>query len=302
MKYIFVINGRYDKTCFQDEIQKQVDEFCPGSVQYKTIGVGDGTRFVRSYCEFHQKEEVCFVACGGSGTVNEVGAGLIGYENKSMAVLAYGTTNDFTKYYPGRDHRSLRDIVENGEEVRIDAMKCNDDYSFNVINIGFDSNAAYETNLYLEAGEKNGYQLGVLKSILTSRFNNFRMVVDGERITKGLTLLCTVSNGRYCGGQFMCAPRAKNDDGLMDVCLIRGISLLTFLIILPKYIKGEHLDSRFCMRRMVYRRAKKIELSCRDLMYVSNDGEILASDHFDIEIIEKAVTLRLPGLRKEDLR
>lgn len=100
----------------------------------------------------------------------------------------------------------------------------------------------------------------------------------------------------------MCAPRAKNDDGLMDVCLIRGISLLTFLIILPKYIKGEHLDSRFCMRRMVYRRAKKIELSCRDLMYVSNDGEILASDHFDIEIIEKAVTLRLPGLRKEDLR
>lgn len=302
MKYIFVINGRYDKTCFQEEIQKQIDEFCPGAVQYKTIGVGDGTRFVRSYCEFHQKEEVCFVACGGSGTVNEVGAGLIGYENKSMAVLAYGTTNDFTKYYPGRDHRSLRDIIRNGEEVRIDAIKVNDDYSFNVINIGFDSNAAYETNLYLEAGVKNGYQLGVLKSILTSRFNNFRMVVDGERITKGLTLLCTVANGKYTGGRFLCAPRSKNDDGLMEVCLIRGISLLTFLLILPKFIRGEHLDSRFCMRRMVYRQARKIELSCKDLMYVSNDGEILASDHFDMEIIEKAVTLRLPGIAKEDAR
>ena len=300
MKYIFVINGRYDKAGFQEDIRKQIDEVCPGSMTYTTIGVGDGTRFVRSYCEFHQKEEVCFVACGGSGTVNEVGAGLIGHEGKCMAVLAYGTTNDFTKYYPGRDHRSLRDIVENGETVRIDAIRCNDDYSFNVINIGFDSKAAYETNLYLEAGVKNGYLLGVLKSIFTSRFNNFRVTVDGERITKGLTLLCTVANGQYCGGTFKCAPRAKNDDGLMEICLIRGISILEFLIILPKFVKGTHLDNKFCMRRMVYRRARKVELSCKDLMYVSNDGEILASDHFDMEILEKAVSLRLPGLKKEE--
>ena len=89
-----------DKLVYLDDIQRQIGELCPGAMQYKTIGVGDGTRFVRSYCEFHQKEEVCFVTCGGSGTANEVGAGLIGYEHKSMAILAYGTTNDLTKYYP----------------------------------------------------------------------------------------------------------------------------------------------------------------------------------------------------------
>ena len=300
MKYIFVINGRSDKSIFREEIQGQIDEFCPGAMQYYTIGVGDGTRFVRSYCEFHQKEEVCFVACGGSGTFNEVASGLIGYENKSVAILAYGTTNDFTKYYPGRNHRSLRDIVENGETVQIDAIRCNDDYAFNVINIGFDSRAAYETNLYLEAGVKYGYQRGVSKSIFTSRFNNFRITVDGERITKGLTLLCTVSNAQYCGGSFRCAPRAKVDDGLMDICLIRGVSLLGFLMILPKFIKGTHLDNKFCMRRMVYRQARKVEFSSKNLTYISNDGEILASDHFDFEIIDKAVTLRLPCLKKED--
>lgn len=299
MNYIFVFNGRYDKTGFLEEVQKQIDEICPGSMLYKTIGIGDGTRFVRSYCEFHQKDEVCFVACGGSGTANEVGAGVIGYERKSMAILAYGTTNDLAKYYPGRDHRSLEDIVRNGEVVEIDAIKCNDDYSLNVINIGFDAIVAREANLFLEAGDKNGYTRGLLKSLLTSRYNNFKMVVDGERITKGLSLLCTVSNGQYCGGMFKCAPRAKVDDGLMEVCLIRGISLLTFLLILPKYIKGEHLDSKFCMKKMVYRQARHVELSSKDLMYVSFDGEILASDHFEMDILEKAVTLRLPGLKKE---
>lgn len=302
MKYIFVINNRSDKVAFREEIQKQIDELCPGAMQYYTIGVGDGTRFVRSYCEFHQNEEICFVACGGSGTLNEVGAGLIGYTKKSMAILAYGTTNDFTKYYPGRNHRSLRDIVTNGENVQIDAIKVNDDYAFNVINIGFDSRAAYETNLYLEAGVRHGYQLGVLKSMFTSRFNNFRITVDGERITKGLTLLCFVANAQYCGGMFRCTPRAKVDDGLIDVCLIRGIPLIRFLIMFPKVVKGTHLDSKFCMRRMVYRQARKVEFSSKNLTYISNDGEILASDHFDMEIIEKAVTLRLPCLGKEDAR
>lgn len=302
MKYIFVINDRSDKLVFREEIQKQIDEICPGATQYCTIGVGDGTRYVRSYCEFHQNEEVCFVACGGSGTFNEVASGVMGYKKKSVAILAYGTTNDFTKYYPGRNHKSLRDIVENGETVQIDAIRCNDDYAFNVINIGFDSRAAYETNLYLEAGVRNGYQRGLLKALLTGRFNNFRITVDGERITKGLTLLCFVANAQYCGGMFRCAPRAKVDDGLIDVCLIRGITMLDFLIMLPKVIKGTHLDSKFCMRRIVYRQARKVEFSSKNLTYISNDGEILASDHFDFEIIDKAVTLRLPCLKKEDAR
>ncbi|MBP5210501.1 MAG: hypothetical protein J6Z27_01510, partial [Bacteroidales bacterium] len=100
MRYIFVVNGRRDKSHIMPDLQKQIEEVTIDHIIYETKGVGDGTRYVRLYCEFHDKEEICFVACGGSGTTNEVAAGIIGFENKYMAILSYGTSNDFIKYYP----------------------------------------------------------------------------------------------------------------------------------------------------------------------------------------------------------
>ena len=112
-------------------------------------------------------------------------------------------------------------------------------------------------------------------------------------------MLCTISNGGWCGGEFHCAPRAKVDDGLMEVCLIRSLPLLMFLTILPLYRTGRHLDSKRCMRHMEYRQAKKVVVESPKMMYVSLDGEITAAARFEFEILEKAVRLRLPRLEEE---
>lgn len=293
MRYIFVVNGRQDKSHIVPDLQKQIEGTGIDYVIYETKGVGDGTRYVRLYCEFHEKEDICFVACGGSGTVNEVASGIIGFENKSMAILAYGTTTDFIKYYPDRDFTSLKKILE-GEKVQIDAIKCNNDYAINVINIGFDGRVAYEANRNIEAGVQDGYKKGVRTAVLGSRFNKLDIYVDGEKISKWRTLLCSVANAKYCGGQFLCAPNAVVDDGLMEVCLIRSCSLLSFLRILPFYTEGKHLSDQFCLTRMVYRRARHVEVKSKDLVFVALDGEIIAATHFVMDILDKAVTLVLP--------
>lgn len=302
MTYIFIVNGRKDKEFILPDLQRQMQECSLTAEVYQTKGVGDGTRYVRTYCEFHQDEKVCFVACGGSGTANEVASGIIGQKNKSLAILAYGTTNDLLKIYPSRDFRSLKDIVFSGEDVSIDAIRCNDDYSINVINIGFDAYVAYEANLFLESGVKAGYLFGLVKAAFTRRYNRLTIFADGKKITRWLTLLCAVANGKYTGGFFQCAPKAKVDDGLLDVCLWRGMSLLAFLIILPSFIKGTHLNFAFAKRKLIYRQVRHVEVYSKDLIYVSLDGEIFASDHFDINILDKAVTLRLPCLEKEGTR
>ena len=51
MLYIFIINGREDKSFVYDEVMRQIGEV-GSSLQYmvyRTRGVGDGTRFVRIY-------------------------------------------------------------------------------------------------------------------------------------------------------------------------------------------------------------------------------------------------------------
>ena len=299
MKYIFVVNGRFDKAHILPDLEAQLAGREVSYTVYVTTGIGDATRYVRIYCEFHSGEEVCFVACGGSGTLNEVVSGIVGaVPEKRVAFLAYGTTNDFTKIWPGRNFTSLQDLLD-GEERLVDIVRCNDDFSLNVANIGFDAMVAYRANEFIEEGRSNPYGRSVLASMLGSRVNYFHVGADGEKISRFLTMLCTISNGGWCGGEFHCAPRAKVDDGLMEVCLIRSLPLLMFLTILPLYRTGRHLDSKRCMRHMEYRQAKKVVVESPKMMYVSLDGEITAAARFEFEILEKAVRLRLPRLEEE---
>ncbi len=298
MHYIFIINARSDKANIAADVERQIQESRLGLDYeiYLTRGIGDGTRFVKIYCDLHPNAKVCFVACGGTGTLNEVVSGMVGSHDKQLALLAYGSTNDFIKCFPDRDFTSLKKLLT-GEPVAVDVMKVNDSYAINVINIGFDAMVASFANQYIEAGRvKNAYWKSIVKAIFTSRNNRIRVEADGERLNRRRLLLCTVSNGRYCGGEFLCAPRAELDDGWMEVCAFRPMLLLDFLRILPVYRDGKHLDTSWARKRLHYKRARHVEVISRDLVDISLDGEILSSHTFQIDLLPKEVNLILPSL------
>lgn len=111
MKYIFIVNGRSDKDFIIPDLDRQIKETELPHEIFVTGGPGEGTRYVSLYCDFHPKDEVCFVACGGSGTANEVISGVSSCKNKDnkyVAFMAYGGTNDFTKCYPDLDFLNLK--------------------------------------------------------------------------------------------------------------------------------------------------------------------------------------------------
>lgn len=299
MNYYFIVNGRHDKAFIMDDLLPQLKDLDISYEIYKTTGEGDATRFVHMYCDFHPDEKVCFVACGGTGTLSEVVNGVIGAENKSVALLAYGAGNNFTLHFPGRNFRSVKDLVE-GETMLSDVIKCNNDYSINVINLGFDSMAAYYGGKYILEGKDKPYLRGTVRSIVFNRFNNYRIIADGERLTRGTTMFCTIANASHYGQNYKCAPNAKIDDGLMEVEVNRSTTLLTFVIMYKYFKDGLHVNNAFCRRRMKFRSARHVEISSKSLIYLCVDGETVASRHFDIDVIDKAVTLQLPALRKEE--
>lgn len=293
MHYIFVVNGRHDFVRAKDEIIAQADALDLSYEVYVTTGEGDATRYVNIYCDLNPKEEVCFVACGGAGTTNEVASGVVLKENKYLAIYKCGGTNDLLKYYPGRNFRSVEEIV-NGERVKIDAMKVNDSYAINVINVGMDSMAANLASIYSAEGIKDPYRKGIMDSVLKYRFNNYKVYADGERLWNHRILLTTIANAKYCGGEFLCAPDAVIDDGLLDVCSIRRTSLVTFAILMKHYPDGSFMTNSFCRRRCKFRKAKHVELVSKDIFYACLDGEIIASTKFVIDVLDKAVNLILP--------
>ncbi len=314
MKYIYIINGRADKASQYSDFFAQLKEVPHTYEVYTTLGEGDATRYVRLYCDLHPNEEVCFVACGGNGIINGVASGLMGYleynsefriQNSkfSMAILYFaGATEDFIINYPGRNFRSVKEMLA-GTVTPTDIIKVNDSYCLNVINLGFNSRVASRANELVAKGKSahEAYIRGVINAFLTSRFNRIRVTVDGERIARGLMVLCTIANGRRVGGEFNCAPTAKTDDGLIDVCYFRAMSLVRLLMLFPLYRSGQHIGSRPGRGKVLYRQAREVVVSSRDIIDIYLDGELLPGSHFEMKILPRALPLRLPPANQESI-
>ena len=307
MKYIYIVNGRADKASQYQDFFDQLKENPHKYEVYTTLGEGDATRYVRLYCDLHPEEEICFVACGGNGIINGVASGLVGYmnsddpiarqcTNKTMAILYFGgATEDFIINFPGLNFRSVRAMLD-GTITPTDIIQVNDSYCLNVCNIGFNSKVASRANELVAKGKSahEAYTRGVINAILTSRYNRIKITADGERIARGPMVLCTVANGRRVGGEFNCAPDAKVDDGLIDVCYFRAMSLLRLLMLIPLYRSGHHIGSRIGRSKVLYRQVREVEVSSKDLIDIYIDGEQLPGSRFHLKMLPGALPLRLP--------
>jgi diacylglycerol kinase family enzyme len=84
------------------------------------------------------------------------------------------------------------------------------------------------------------------------------------------------------------------DDGLMDVCYFRAMSLLRLLLLIPPYRSGEHIGSRVGGKKVLFRHAREVTISSNDLIDIYIDGEQLPGSQFQLTMLPGALPLRLP--------
>ena len=282
MLYIFVINSREDyRSKIRAEVERQLSDCLVEHLIYETAGQGDAIRFVRLYCDLHDKEQACFVACGGAGTLCEVASALVGHKGKSLAFLAFGKINEFCKSWPSRDFHSLRKIVD-GEHRPLDIIRVGDNYALNSVSIGF--------------GIRKADRTSTLRDLLPKSSSKIAVSIDGEALPFKSFPLAIFANGEWCGGHFHNSPEAVMDDGLMDVSIFKRTTMVQFFHVLRKCSIGAHLEDKFCRKRMVCRKARRVELSSRDLIYVVLDGEVVASTNFSVEVLPSEIDFVMPGL------
>lgn len=305
MKHIFVVNpaaGSHDCT---EEVQQNAEKYFGESdfEIYRTAGPGDATEFVKNTCA-GTDEECRFYACGGDGTLNEVVRGCIGFDNASITVYPCGSGNDYIKYYGKYDDFKDMGRLVNGTEHKVDLMKIGDNYSINIVNFGFDVSVV-KTMLKVKRkkllGGKRAYFVGVASSVITAMKTPCKVTVDGERIgKKDKMLLCTVANGKYVGGSFKCAPRSKNDDGLLEVCFVNPVSRFTFIRLLGAYTNGTHLDDKRFTDKICYKQGRIIEIEAGPGFDICVDGELVAGEKFTVEVVPGAIRFVEPQALAEE--
>ena len=241
-----------------------------------------------------------FYACGGDGTLKEVVNGAVGApEHISVSCYPCGSGNDFVKYYGGAENFLSLEKLFSAEAHAIDLVTDGVMYSVNAANFGFD----YEVCKTMERarrfpllGGKRAYYVGIARALITGMRNRARVIADGEELTdKDRFLLCTLANGTYIGGSYMCAPRSDNEDGYLELCYVKPMSVPRFLSLIGYYKRGEHLDAEALAKYIIYRRVKRIEVSSVDKKFgYGLDGELHPSQSFTLEIAPAAVRFAAP--------
>ncbi len=295
MRHIFIVNPRSGPRDRTGEIRKAI-QGKPSCEVYTTAGPMDAARYVREVCD--AGEPVRFYACGGDGTLNEVVNGAAGCAHAAVGSYPSGSGNDFVKYYGGKAAFLDIDALMQAVPRPIDVIRVNDRYAVNVVNIGFEALAAARMVTYrrfpMFAGPRSYYP-AVAATLIDGMKHACRVTADGDTLCDGKILLSTFANGEYVGGSFRCAPRARVEDGMMEICMVRPLSRLRFVQMIGLYQRGEHLDSPKMKKYITYRRARQVKIEFAREGLICLDGEIVRGSAFTVECLPGALNFLVPA-------
>jgi diacylglycerol kinase (ATP) len=232
------------------------------------------------------------VAMGGDGTVNEVANGLLG-SAAALGVIPAGTGNDFVRMVgiPSDPLEAVRLLPKAGERV-VDVGRVGEDRFFvNGLGIGIDAQVARDVLAMERLRGAPAYIYAAIKEVF--RFNAFPAKLQAPGVDEDLRCLSLgVSNGKFCGGGFMLAPRAAVDDGLIDVAAIGDFPKLERLLRLPQARAGRHLK----LPQVRYFQVPRIRVSSDVKLIAHIDGESyeLPDGGFEVGVVAKALRVLVP--------
>ena len=300
MRHIFIINPHSGKGNWLEELEANIEQAAAEAgitpEIFKDPDRDATIAFMRRAAE--SGEPVRIYACGGDGTVFNAVNATYGHKNVQIAVVPYGSGNDFIKLFGQKD--ALRDIRRHihGTPHWIDAIECGEDVSVNIVSMGFDAevNAKQATTKKIPlVGGPAGYNLALLSCIAKKFYSKFTVQIDDEPPVTGEFAFAIGGNSRWYGGGFKACPKALPDDGLMDcITVSRAVSKLKMITMIGTFKKGEYLDDPEWLKFTRFTRGKVIRVHSDTPAAVNIDGEIRMATDVTFELKEKAVCYVVP--------
>ena len=295
MKHLFIINpaaGSRDRT---EYYSRQIREICgKRSLDYRiavSAAPGACARLAREAAA--TGEEYRIYACGGDGTLNEVVSGAAGYPNAAVTVFSGGSGNDFVKLFD--EPKAFFDLERllDCEEAHFDLIRCNDDLSLNICSVGLDARIGTDVANYKRIPLLHGfraYAVSTVVNLFRGIAEHYVVEVNGERIDAEQTFVC-VCNGRFYGGGFNPVPEADPTDGLLDVLLVKKVTLLQVPAIIGKYKAGRYKELPHLVRHL---RTRSIKIICDKPTPISLDGEVRTAREVNMTLAEEKLRFFYP--------
>jgi lipid kinase YegS len=249
---------------------------------------GDARRFVAE-----AGETDLLIAAGGDGTLNEVVHGLMDLSKgarPALGVVPLGTANDFAAGcgIPRDPEEALALCIE-GEAAPIDIGKANEHWFINAASVGFGAEVTATTPPELKRllGPAAYAVMGAILAINVHHYRGGLTLPDREITGSGPVAI--VANGRQTGGSVQVAPRARIDDGLLDVLVVRQIPAMA-LLTAARELQELSPDGEY----ISYWQTPWAEVYPEEAIPVNLDGEPVQFSSVRYEAVPRAIRLIVP--------
>jgi diacylglycerol kinase (ATP) len=283
-KWAFIVNpvaGNGKTLIVEKELQIQLKQ---RNISAKIVKTHHKAHACQLAKELAEQGFTHIVAVGGDGTLNEMARSLIDYHQCIMGLIPAGTGNDFAQI-PGLSvpfGQTDWDMFFEANTHSLDVGRCNGNYFFNGMGLGFDAQVASEN--YDDSGKlkeiRGNYIWHILKNLLFYKKQKMMLTTNGEKKEK-VYFLNTIAIGRRFAGDFFLTPKAIADDGLLDICMVDKLNLIQRLTILLKVPKGKHLSHP----NVHYYQTNKLKIELDHKAAYHLDGELFFDAHFEIDIL-----------------
>lgn len=257
---------------------------------------GDTTRLAREAVA--AGFEAVLVA-GGDGTINEAVQALAGTDT-ALGYLPYGTVNIWARelHIPLHPNGAARAIVE-GEVREIDLGLANDRYFLLMAGIGFDSEVVRRARRLEHHKRRFGILPYVAAGITTAPLywgSDMELRFDSV-IRRVHALMLVAGNTRLYGGRFYLTPNAVANDGLLDICIVKGHSPLALVRqSLPLLLSGKITHSDVEVLKV-----RELTVQTDEPLALQADGELIGSTPVRFGVAPRALKAIVPRGLATDL-
>lgn len=229
-----------------------------------TTAAGDAIRLAE---EGIKSDKEIIVAVGGDGTVNEISGSLF-QSNKTLGIIPIGSGNGLARELniPLVIKAALSNLL-NAPIYKMD-IGFADNKVFNCTSgIGFD---AHMGNIFKTSQTRGivGYIQLFFKEFFNYHPSEYKVTIDG--ITKNHNaFFITIGNCRQWGNSFYISPKSKNDDGKLEVCIIKDFPKLIFPVLAYRLLNFNIDKSRY----YEYLQGESIKIESEKPITFHTDGE-----------------------------
>jgi len=234
----------------------------------------------------------CLCLVGGDGTMHEAINGMytrLDEKRIPIGLIPAGTGNSLMHDFDCLDPVEAAKWIIKGYTKKIDLAQINMEhkvvYAFNIIGYGMITDINLRAEGVRWMGE-NRYTYAALMEIMSHKLRHAKLTYGGNTYDEKFTFILG-SLTQFTGSSMRMGPKAKLDDGLIDISIVRNATRKQMMNLFPKIFTGDHIHSDI----LNYVQVDSYSITPDEHDPLNCDGETIGSTPIDVKVLREELEI-----------